>query len=46
VTFFFAGGGGYGPVGERCKAAIQQDIDDGFISAQAAAEIYGYSDAQ
>jgi N-methylhydantoinase B len=29
----YAGGGGYGPPGERDPAAIAADLRDGFISA-------------
>jgi N-methylhydantoinase B len=36
-----AGGGGYGPPGERPLEAIQSDLDDGYISATAARELYG-----
>lgn len=36
-----AGGGGYGPPGERPLEAIQGDLDDGYISATAARELYG-----
>jgi N-methylhydantoinase B len=35
------GGGGYGPPGERALAAIQGDLDAGYVSATAAARDYG-----
>ena len=35
-----AGGGGYGPPAERPLAAIQDDLDDGYISPAAARELY------
>ena len=34
-----AGGGGYGPPAERSLEAIQADLDDGYISPNAAAEV-------
>ncbi len=36
-----AGGGGYGPPRERALAAIQADLDDGYVSPAAAQELYG-----
>jgi len=36
-----AGGGGYGPPRERSIDAIQEDVDDGYISTDAAKELYG-----
>ena len=36
-----AGGGGYGLAGDRPLEAIQGDLDDGYISATAAKELYG-----
>jgi len=35
-----AGGGGYGNPRERPQEMIQRDIDDGYVSAEAAAEQY------
>jgi N-methylhydantoinase B len=35
------GGGGYGPPWERDVAAVQDDVKQGYVSAQAAAELYG-----
>ncbi|MBT6311695.1 MAG: hypothetical protein HOJ21_00695, partial [Alphaproteobacteria bacterium] len=35
------GGGGYGPVNERDPAAVQADLDAGYISADAARSAYG-----
>ncbi|WP_298014823.1 hydantoinase B/oxoprolinase family protein [uncultured Castellaniella sp.] len=40
VTIYTAGGGGYGPVAERDKAAIEKDVRDGYISAEAARTLY------
>jgi N-methylhydantoinase B len=41
VHFRAAGGGGYGPPTERDLDAVQADLDDGYISANAAHEYYG-----
>jgi N-methylhydantoinase B len=41
IHFRAAGGGGYGPPAERDFAAIQADLDDGYISPTAAREYYG-----
>jgi N-methylhydantoinase B len=41
IHFRAAGGGGYGPPSERDLAAIQSDLDDGYISPDAARESYG-----
>jgi N-methylhydantoinase B len=35
------GGGGYGPPGQRALAAIQRDLDAGYVSPEAAAHDYG-----
>ncbi len=43
VTLAFPGGGGYGPVADRDPALIRRDLARGYISADAAAEIYGLS---
>ncbi len=43
VRLMTPGGGGYGPVGERNPAAITRDVELGYVSAQAAAELYGAS---
>jgi N-methylhydantoinase B len=36
------GGGGYGDPHERERDLVAADIVDGYISPQAAAEVYGY----
>jgi N-methylhydantoinase B len=41
IHFRAAGGGGYGSPGERDLAAIQEDLDDGYISPEGAREFYG-----
>jgi len=41
VHFRAAGGGGYGPPTDRDLDAIQADLDDGYISTNAAHEYYG-----
>jgi N-methylhydantoinase B len=35
------GGGGYGPPGERDPELVRTDVANGFVSAQAAREVYG-----
>jgi N-methylhydantoinase B len=35
------GGGGFGPPGEREAERVRRDVADGFVTAQAAREIYG-----
>ncbi len=40
VAFFTAGGGGYGDPAERAKSAIEADLREGFVSAEAA-RVYG-----
>jgi N-methylhydantoinase B len=35
-----AGGGGYGPATSRALSAIQDDLDDGYVSAPKAKELY------
>lgn len=42
VTFLTAGGGGYGSPTERPKADLQNDIDQGFVSAEQAGKLYGW----
>ena len=41
VSLLFAGGGGYGPAGERAPAALRQDLVAGYVSPEAAARDYG-----
>mgnify|MGYP001310951074 FL=1 len=41
VTLLYAGGGGYGDPKKRDRAAVEADIRDGYISAEAAKTIYG-----
>jgi N-methylhydantoinase B len=36
-----AGGGGFGPPSARELERIQDDLDDGYVSAEAAREVYG-----
>ena len=36
-----AGGGGYGPVGERDPEAVKRDLAEGFISPERAQTVYG-----
>lgn len=39
-----AGGGGYGPPGERTREAVEQDLAEGLISTAAAREFYGWNE--
>jgi len=41
VTFLTAGGGGYGDPGQRDPIALRNDLQDGLVSAKAAARDYG-----
>ncbi|WP_343675820.1 hydantoinase B/oxoprolinase family protein [Paraburkholderia heleia] len=43
ISLHFAGGGGYGLPIERDLGAIAADIDDGFVSPEAAQKEYGFS---
>jgi len=40
VTIYFAGGGGYGPPEERRPEMVAEDVLNGFVSRQAAEEVY------
>lgn len=41
VAFHFAGGGGFGDPAERDPAAVERDIELGYVTAEAAARDYG-----
>jgi N-methylhydantoinase B len=41
IHFQCAGGGGYGPPAERDLAALQDDLDDGYVTPEGAREHYG-----
>lgn len=41
IHFRAAGGGGYGAPAERDLAAVQDDLDDGYVSPKAARKLYG-----
>lgn len=43
LTLIEAGGGGYGRPEDRDVALIQRDIEEGFVTAEAASRDYGYS---
>jgi N-methylhydantoinase B len=43
LTITEAGGGGYGDAKRRAPAAVAEDVAQGYVSAQAAREIYGWS---
>ncbi len=42
VSFRLNGAGGYGPPSERSPAAVEDDLADGYITAEFAEEAYGY----
>jgi N-methylhydantoinase B len=44
ISFRLAGAGGYGDPKQRPRAAVQRDIDDGYISPEKARELYGASE--
>ena len=41
VSFRLAGAGGYGDPRERDRDAVRSDVADGFVSEEAAREVYG-----
>lgn len=41
IASYSAGGGGYGPPWERDPASVKHDLDEGWITPERAAEIYG-----
>ena len=43
VTFLTAGGGGFGKSDDRDRAAIEEDLREGLVTPQAAAQDYGYT---
>ena len=45
VRLLSGGGGGYGPVTERSQEMVDEDVREGFVSSQAAAERYGNASA-
>ncbi len=44
VDMITPGSGGFGPVAERDKAAITEDLIDGYVSAEGARHDYGIAD--
>jgi N-methylhydantoinase B len=36
-----SGGGGFGPARERDRSKVAHDVQQGYVSAKAAAELYG-----
>jgi len=43
LSFRLSGAGGYGDPGKRCRAAIANDIADGYVTAEAARRDYGWT---
>ena len=41
IRFERSGGGGYGDPAERSAEAVRNDVADGYVSAEAAAKVYG-----
>jgi N-methylhydantoinase B len=41
IVSYSAGGGGYGPPWERDPASVKHDVDEGWITRERAAEVYG-----
>jgi N-methylhydantoinase B len=41
IRFERSGGAGFGPPGERAAEAVRDDVRNGYVSARAAAEVYG-----
>lgn len=41
VVSITAGGGGYGPPGDRDREAVRRDVEEGWITAERAREVYG-----
>lgn len=42
VSFRLNGAGGYGPASMRNREAIENDVADGYVTADFAAEMYGF----
>ena len=42
VKLHYAGGGGYGDPGSRDRAAVAADLADGYVSPEAARQVYGW----
>jgi N-methylhydantoinase B len=42
LTLIEAGGGGFGPPGDRREEAIRRDLEEGFVTPEAARRDYGY----
>jgi N-methylhydantoinase B len=45
VKILMPGGGGYGPADQRDRALVRRDVEEGFVSAEAARTLYGLEDA-
>jgi N-methylhydantoinase B len=44
IRFERSGGGGFGPPTERAPEAVREDVQNGYVSPEAAREIYGLKD--
>jgi N-methylhydantoinase B len=44
VSFRCSGSGGFGPPTERPRDAVARDVEEGFVSGAAAAELYGWEE--
>jgi len=45
VKILMPGGGGYGPADRRDRALVRRDVEEGFVSAEAARTVYGLEEA-
>ena len=41
VKILMPGGGGYGDAASRDRDRVRRDVEEGFVSAKAAREVYG-----
>ncbi len=46
VRIVFPGGGGYGDPMDRDREAVAEDVRVGFVSKEAARELYGYAEGE
>jgi N-methylhydantoinase B len=44
LTLYSSGGGGYGPAAERNPRLVDDDVRQGYVTAAAASELYGWTE--